>query len=60
MSCLCPRPPSKVASDLLNGYGDIIAAAIYITEDRKKIADFVPAGEQQARRNRLRSVLAGA
>ena len=39
---LVPSTPAKVASDLLNGYGDIIATAVYITEDRKKIADFVP------------------
>jgi membrane-bound lytic murein transglycosylase MltF len=39
---LVPATPEKAASDLLNGYGDIIATAIYITDDRKKIADFVP------------------
>ena len=39
---LVPSTSSKVASDLLDGHGDIIAAAIYITEDRQKIADFVP------------------
>ncbi len=39
---LVASTPEKVASDLLNGYGDIIATAVYITEDRKKIADFVP------------------
>jgi membrane-bound lytic murein transglycosylase MltF len=39
---LVPSTPDKVASELLNGYGDIIASAIYITENRKKLADFVP------------------
>ena len=39
---LVPSTPAKMASDLLSGYGDIIATAIYITEDRKKIADFIP------------------
>jgi membrane-bound lytic murein transglycosylase MltF len=39
---LVPSTPDKAASELLNGYGDIIASAIYITEDRKKLADFVP------------------
>ena len=41
-SVIVPTTPSKVASDLLNGYGDVMASATYITEDRKKIADFVP------------------
>ena len=44
---LVPSTPEKVASDLLNGYGDIIATAIYITEDRKQIADFVPAASSK-------------
>ena len=44
---LVPSTPEKVASDLLNGYGDIIATAIYITEDRKEIADFVPAASSK-------------
>ena len=39
---LVPTTPSKVASDLQNGFGDIVAMAVYITEERKKIADFVP------------------
>jgi len=39
---LVPTTPSKVASDLQNGFGDIVAVAVYITEERKKIADFVP------------------
>src|SRR4029077_11600451 len=39
---LGPTTPSKVASDLQNGVGDIVAMAVYITEERKKIADFVP------------------
>lgn len=39
---LVPTTPSKVASDLQNGFGDIVAMSVYITEERKKIADFVP------------------
>jgi membrane-bound lytic murein transglycosylase MltF len=39
---ILPTTPSTVTSDLLNGYGDVMASATYITEDRKKIADFVP------------------
>lgn len=39
---LVPTTPSKVASDLQNGFGDIVARAVYITDERKKIADFVP------------------
>ncbi len=39
---LVPTTPSKVASDLQNGFGDIVAMAVYITEERKRIADFVP------------------
>lgn len=39
---LVPTTASKVASDLQNGFGDIIASAVYITEERKKIVDFVP------------------
>ena len=39
---ILPTTPSTVTSDLLNGYGDVMASATHITEDRKKIADFVP------------------
>ncbi len=38
---LVPTTATKAASDLLNGNGDMIASAIYITEERKKIVDFV-------------------
>jgi membrane-bound lytic murein transglycosylase MltF len=41
---LVPTSYAKVQSDLLNGNGDIAAMRIYITEARKKIADFVPVG----------------
>jgi hypothetical protein len=40
---LVPTTAAKVASDLLNGNGDIVAVAVYITESRKKVADFIPA-----------------
>ena len=39
---LVPTTFAKAASDLQNGNGDLIAAAVYITEARKKIFDFVP------------------
>ena len=39
---LVPTTYARAQSDLLNGNGDIIAAPIYITEARKKVADFVP------------------
>jgi len=39
---LIPTTFGKAAADLQNGNGDLIAAAVYITETRKKIFDFVP------------------
>ena len=39
---LVPTTYARAQSDLLNGNGDIIAAPIYITEARKKVADIVP------------------
>ncbi|HTT20767.1 MAG TPA: transporter substrate-binding domain-containing protein, partial [Candidatus Sulfotelmatobacter sp.] len=39
---LIPTTFEKAASDLQNGNGDLVAAAVYITEARKKIFDFVP------------------
>ena len=39
---LIPTTFGKAAADLQNGNGDLIAAAVYITEERKKIFDFVP------------------
>ena len=39
---LVPTTIAKMASDLQNGNGDVIAAAVYITEARKKVVDFVP------------------
>src|ERR1700746_3964419 len=39
---LIPTTFGKAAADLQNGNGDLVAAAVYITEARKKIVDFVP------------------
>ena len=39
---LIPATFGKAAADLQNGNGDLVAAAVYITEARKKIFDFVP------------------
>src|ERR1700746_1150745 len=39
---LIPTTFGKAGADLQNGNGDLIAAAVYITEARKKIFDFVP------------------
>ena len=44
---LVPTTAAKVASDLLNGNGDIVAVAVYITESRKKVADFIPVWSSQ-------------
>ena len=44
---LVPTTTASVASDLLNGNGDIIAVAIYITEARKKVVDFIPVWSSQ-------------
>jgi len=44
---LVPTTSARVANDLLNGNGDIIAVPIYITEARKKLADFVPVASSQ-------------
>jgi membrane-bound lytic murein transglycosylase MltF len=41
---LIPTTLGKAAADLQNGNGDLVAAAVYITEARKKIFDFVPLG----------------
>lgn len=39
---LIPTTFGKAAADLQNGNGDLVAAAVYITEARKKMFDFVP------------------
>ncbi|HTA56804.1 MAG TPA: transglycosylase SLT domain-containing protein [Candidatus Baltobacteraceae bacterium] len=39
---LIPTTFGKAGADLQNGNGDLVAAAVYITEARKKIFDFVP------------------
>jgi len=39
---LVPTTFARAGSDLLNGNGDLIAAAVYITEARKRVVDFVP------------------
>jgi ABC-type amino acid transport substrate-binding protein len=39
---LVPTTYAKVSADLLNGNGDIIAIPVYITDERKKLTDFVP------------------
>lgn len=39
---LIPTSHEKLQSDLLNGHGDIAAIGIAITDERKKIADFIP------------------
>jgi membrane-bound lytic murein transglycosylase MltF len=44
---LVPTTAASAASDLLNGNGDIVAVAVYITESRKKIVDFVPVSSSQ-------------
>jgi len=42
-----PTAPGRAAADLLNGKGDILAAPVYITEARKKIAYFIPVASSQ-------------
>jgi membrane-bound lytic murein transglycosylase MltF len=44
---LVPTTTAKAASALLNGNGDIVAVAVYITEARKKVVDFVPVSSSQ-------------
>ena len=44
---LVPSTSARIANDLLNGNGDIVAAPVYITEARKKLADFVPVASSQ-------------
>lgn len=44
---LVPTTTARVASDLLNGNGDIVATLIYITETRKKEVDLVPMASSQ-------------
>jgi membrane-bound lytic murein transglycosylase MltF len=44
---LVPTTAASVASDLLSGKGDIIARAIYITESRKRVVDFIPVSSSQ-------------
>jgi membrane-bound lytic murein transglycosylase MltF len=39
---LVPTTTASVASDLLNGNGDIVAVAVYITESRTNVVDFIP------------------
>ena len=39
---LIPTTFEKAGADLQNGKGDLVAAAVYITETRKKVFDFVP------------------
>jgi membrane-bound lytic murein transglycosylase MltF len=38
---LVPTTFARMGSDLLNGNGDLVAAAIYITDARKKLVDFI-------------------
>jgi membrane-bound lytic murein transglycosylase MltF len=44
---LVPSTSARVAADLLNGNGDLIARAIYITEERKRLVEFVPVSSSQ-------------
>ena len=44
---LVPTTNARVANDLLNGKGDIVAVPLYITEARKKLADFIPVVSSQ-------------
>ena len=44
---LVPTTTARAASDLLNGNGDIVAVAVYITEARRKVVDFVPTSSRQ-------------
>ena len=44
---LVPSTVDRAASDLLNGNGDILAAAVYITESRQKVLDFIPVSSSQ-------------
>jgi len=44
---LVPTTSARLANDLLNGNGDILAAPLYITEARKKLADFIPVASSQ-------------
>ena len=39
---LIPTTAASVASDLQNGYGDIVAVAVYITKSRTNVVDFIP------------------
>ena len=41
---LIPADPDTIASDLQNGRADIIAAPVFITEERKKAFDFISVG----------------
>ena len=42
-----PTSWGRAASDLLNGKGDFLAAPVYITDARKKLADFIPVASSQ-------------
>ena len=44
---LVPTTVASVASDLLNGKGDIVAAAVYMTESRQSLIDFIPVSSSQ-------------
>jgi membrane-bound lytic murein transglycosylase MltF len=44
---LVPTTAASVDSDLLNGNGDMVAVAVYITESRKKVVDFIPVSSSQ-------------
>jgi membrane-bound lytic murein transglycosylase MltF len=44
---LVPTTAASAASDLLNGNGDIVAVAVYITESRKRVVDFIPVSSSQ-------------
>jgi membrane-bound lytic murein transglycosylase MltF len=44
---LVPTTATNAASDLQNGNGDIVAVAVYITESRKKVVDFIPVSSSQ-------------
>ena len=44
---LVPTTSARVANDLLNGNGDMVAVPIYVTESRQKLVDFVPMASSQ-------------
>jgi membrane-bound lytic murein transglycosylase MltF len=42
-----PTTAASAASDLLTGKGDIVAVAVYITEARRQVVDFIPVSSSQ-------------